>query len=184
MTNNQKKLKVALVCTRGGHFEQMTNLSEFYSCYDHFWITNKNKQTENQLKDERVHYIELAHFKKPWTYLFQLAPVLKIFAKEKPTHVLSTGSGRTALIPFITVSDIKKKVHLYRYLFAGDAVIQSSVLFCSRRGTGYIRNGKIRKMTGRSTSDQYSNSRNTALNAVTRNMYLLPWGREMNRSRD
>jgi beta-1,4-N-acetylglucosaminyltransferase len=101
MTNNQNNMKIALVCTRGGHFEQMTNLSEFYGCYDHFWITNKNKQTENQLKDERVHYIELAHFKKPWTYLFQIPPVLKIFAKEKPTHVLSTGSGRTALIPFL-----------------------------------------------------------------------------------
>jgi UDP-N-acetylglucosamine transferase subunit ALG13 len=98
---NDKKRKIALVCTRGGHFEQMTNLSEFYDCYDHFWVTNRNKQTESQLKDERVHYIELAHFKKPWTYLFQVVPVLKIFAKEKPTHILSTGSGRTAMVPFI-----------------------------------------------------------------------------------
>jgi UDP-N-acetylglucosamine transferase subunit ALG13 len=43
----------------------------------------------------------MAHFKKPWTYLNQMAPVVKIFGKEKPTHVLSTGSGRTALIPFL-----------------------------------------------------------------------------------
>jgi beta-1,4-N-acetylglucosaminyltransferase len=101
MTNNQNKMKIALVCTRGGHFEQMTNLSEFYGCYDHFWITNKNKQTENQLRGERVHYIELAHFKKPWTYLFQIPPVLKIFARERPTHIISTGSGRTAFVPFL-----------------------------------------------------------------------------------
>jgi UDP-N-acetylglucosamine transferase subunit ALG13 len=100
MTNN-RNIKIALVCTRGGHFEQMTNLSDFYSCYDHFWITNRNRQTENQLKDKRVYYVELAHFKKPWTYLFQVPPILKIFAGEKPTHVLSTGSGRTALIPFL-----------------------------------------------------------------------------------
>jgi beta-1,4-N-acetylglucosaminyltransferase len=98
---NQKKIKIALVCTRGGHFEQMTNLSEFYGCYEHFWITNRNKQTESQLKQEKVYYVELAHFKKPWTYVYQIAPVLRTFIREKPSHVLSTGSGRTAFIPFL-----------------------------------------------------------------------------------
>ena len=41
------KIKIALVCTTGGHFEQMTNLSDFYNRYDHFWITNENKQTKD-----------------------------------------------------------------------------------------------------------------------------------------
>ena len=100
MNNNQEK-NLALVCTRGGHFEQMTNLSDFYNSYNHFWITNRNQQTESQLKEEKVYYIKMGHFKKPWTYLSQVAPVLKIFSREKPTHVLSTGSGRTALIPFL-----------------------------------------------------------------------------------
>jgi UDP-N-acetylglucosamine transferase subunit ALG13 len=98
---NREKINIALVCTRGGHFEQLTNLSDFYSCYDHFWITNRNKQTESGLKNEKAYYIEMAHFKKPWTYVNQVAPVLKIFVREKPTHVLSTGSGRTALLPFL-----------------------------------------------------------------------------------
>lgn len=113
MTNDKRKINLALVCTKGGHFEQMTNLSDFYGCYDHFWITNKNKQTESQLKRERVHYIEMAHFKRPWTYVFQVAPVLKIFARERPTHVLSTGSGRTALIPYILSRFLKIKfIHI------------------------------------------------------------------------
>ena len=79
----------------------MTNLSDFYNCYNHFWITNRNKQTESELKKERTYFIEMGHFKKPWTYLKQIAPMLKIFISEKPTHVLSTGSGRTAFIPFL-----------------------------------------------------------------------------------
>jgi len=98
---NNRRINIALVCTRGGHFEQLINLSEFYDCYDHFWITNRNNQTEGQLRKEKAYYVGLAHFKKPWTYLFQIVPVLKIFVKEKPTHVLSTGSGRTAFIPFL-----------------------------------------------------------------------------------
>jgi UDP-N-acetylglucosamine transferase subunit ALG13 len=110
---NKKRINIALVCTKGGHFEQMGNLSDFYSRYDHFWITNRNKQTEGQLRKERVHYIEMAHFKKPWTYLSQVMPVLKAFAIEKPTHVLSTGSGRTAFIPFLVSAILRIKfIHI------------------------------------------------------------------------
>ncbi len=104
MNRTMKKdrvIQLALVCTMGGHFEQMTNLFDFYSHYNHFWITNRNKQTEGHLENEKVYYIDTAHFKKPWTYLNQMMPVLKILRGEKPTHILSTGSGRTALIPFL-----------------------------------------------------------------------------------
>ena len=104
-----KRINIALVCTKGGHFEQMTNLSDFYNCYNHFWVTNRNKQTESELRGQRAYYIETAHFKRPWTYLSQIIPVLEIFSREKPTHVLSTGSGRTALIPFLLSRILMKK---------------------------------------------------------------------------
>lgn len=108
MGSNQK-IKIALVCTTGGHFEQMTNLSEFYNQYNHFWITNKNRQTKDPLSQETAYYIDMGHFKKPWTYLPQVLPLLKIFAKEKPTHVISTGSGRTAFVPFLLSRLLGKK---------------------------------------------------------------------------
>ena len=96
-----RKINLALICTIGGHFEQLTNLNEFYDQYNHFWITNENKQTISQLENERKYFINMGHFKRPWTYLSQIPSLIKIFASEKPTHMLSTGSGRTAFIPFI-----------------------------------------------------------------------------------
>jgi UDP-N-acetylglucosamine transferase subunit ALG13 len=77
----------------------MQNLSAFYNGYSHFWITAKNAQTENSLEGENAHYLRLGHFKKPWTYLFQLPTCLEIFIKERPTHLVSTGSGRIAFLP-------------------------------------------------------------------------------------
>lgn len=103
----QREINLALVCTIGGHFEQLTNLSSFFMQYNHFWITNKNKQTVSQLENERTYFINMGHFKKPWTYLFQIPFVIKIFSKEKPTHLLSTGSGRTAFIPFLLAKAFK-----------------------------------------------------------------------------
>ena len=97
----RRPIKVGLVCTMDGHFEQMLNLSDVYSQRDHFWITNSNKQTTNQLLEERKYFIRAAHFKQPWTYCAQIPTVVKAFLREKPTHLLSTGSGRTALIPFL-----------------------------------------------------------------------------------
>ena len=42
------------------NFEQMTNLSDFYNDYKHFWITNRHKQTESHLEGERKYYIDQA----------------------------------------------------------------------------------------------------------------------------
>jgi len=96
-----KNIKIALTCTIGGHFEQLSNLSDFFNNYDHFWITNRNTQTESALKNEKKYYIDIAHIKKPWIYLSHFPKVIKYFWQEKPTHILSTGSGRTCLVPFL-----------------------------------------------------------------------------------
>ncbi len=129
------RINIALVCTRGGHYEQMTHLEEFYRRYPHFWITNRNKQTESQLKNERAYYIEQAHFKKPWTYLCHVVPLLGISRREKPTHMLSTGSGRTAFIPFL-LSRLLKVKFIYIDTF-------SRVHGHSKFGTFLLRTGNV-----------------------------------------
>src|ERR1035437_66870 len=95
-----KKIKIALIATSGGHFEQLSNLSDFYNEYLHFWITNKNQQTISELKNEKVYFVKAGHFKRPWTYLPHLLFFFTVFKNEKPTHILSTGSGRTGFLAF------------------------------------------------------------------------------------
>jgi beta-1,4-N-acetylglucosaminyltransferase len=96
-----RPIKLGLVCASGGHFEQMLNLSDFYAKYPHFWITHKNIQTESALKEENRYFIKDAHFKRPWAYAQQFPKTLNIFMKEKPSHVLSTGSGSIVFLPFL-----------------------------------------------------------------------------------
>lgn len=98
---NQKIINIALVCTVGGHLEQLNNLSKLYNQYNHFWVTHRHKQSISMLENERKYFISYGKFKRPWTYLKQIPSLIKIFGKEQPTHVLSTGSGKTALIPFL-----------------------------------------------------------------------------------
>jgi len=51
--------------------------------------------------NEKKYFLNSAHYKKPWEYLGHVKRVYKIFQEEKPTHFISTGSGRTALIPYL-----------------------------------------------------------------------------------
>jgi UDP-N-acetylglucosamine transferase subunit ALG13 len=97
----KRRIKIALLAAAGGHFEQLTNLKEFYEKYDHFWITGQNKQTETALRNEKKFFISPGHFKNPWTYLPHFPIITKVFIKEKPTHIISTGSGRVSLIPYL-----------------------------------------------------------------------------------
>lgn len=98
---------IALICTPGGHFEQLENLSDFYNNYQHFWITMKHPQTEYGLRDEKKYYINHAHFKKPWTYINQIPKLVKIFLKERPSFIVSTGSGRASFAPFLLAKLLK-----------------------------------------------------------------------------
>ena len=142
----KKKTNIALVCTKGGHFTEMTNLSDFYSCHDHFWITNKNEQTESQLQGDKAYYIEMAHFKKPWTYLSQIMPVLRAFSVEKPTHIISTGSGRTGLIPYL-LARLTNKRFLHIDTFS--------------RVHGYSKFGNFLLKTGNEIYTQWKDSANS-----------------------
>ena len=108
--SGRSRTRLALVCTGGGHFEQMTNLRDLYEDFPHFWITSPNPQTEDSLSEENKYYLKMAHFKKPWTYLSQVPKCIWIFAKERPTHLLSTGSGRLVLVPFLLSTVCRVKV--------------------------------------------------------------------------
>jgi len=106
---NTREIKLALIATSGGHFEQLSNLANFYNKYPHFWITNKNQQTVSELVDESVYYVKCGHFKKPWSYIPHVPFYYTVFRNEKPTHILSTGSGRTAFIAFYFAKMFKIK---------------------------------------------------------------------------
>ena len=96
-----RKVKLALTCSAGGHFEQMQNLYQFYREYPRFWIVNETPQTEYSLSAESRHFIRGAHFSKPWTYVVQAPRVYRILRRERPTHIISTGPGMIGFIPFL-----------------------------------------------------------------------------------
>lgn len=91
-------MKIALVCSNGGHLVELQQLRKAYEKYDHFYITLEGKDTKN-MKNTYL-------LKKDWGPMFFQQVYfafesLKILMKERPDVIISTGGGMAA--PFCYV---------------------------------------------------------------------------------
>lgn len=82
-------MKIALVCSKGGHLTELLRLTETFDEFDVFFVTHRSPRTDSLqerkyfIKDIGTNYgrIALAAFS-----------FLKIFLEERPSVVISTGS--------------------------------------------------------------------------------------------
>jgi len=88
MSNERRKLKIALVSSHGGHFREMMALEEVFEKYEYFYITYRGETTG---KIEPTYYFD-RYFKKPLSFLSIWLKLIRIFLKEKPDAVFSTGA--------------------------------------------------------------------------------------------
>ncbi len=86
-----KKIKIALPVSAGGHLRELQQLSDVYSKYPHFYISFKRPDTLSLSKKEKVYFISRPA-RNPFITILSFFQTLKIFLKEKPNLVLTTGA--------------------------------------------------------------------------------------------
>jgi len=108
--NNEKKL--CLVCSSGGHFYQLYSLRDFWSGYDHFWVTFQGFDTNSLLKNEKVIFAFSPTSRNLKNLIKNFFLALKILQEEKPDIIVSTGSG--VAVPFLILGKLfkKKVIHI------------------------------------------------------------------------
>jgi UDP-N-acetylglucosamine:LPS N-acetylglucosamine transferase len=82
-------MKIALVCEHGGHLTEMQMLVEAFEEHDFFFITNRSSRTE--LLSDKKYLIEPIGMNF-FNFLRSLVIFIKIFYKEKPRVIISTGA--------------------------------------------------------------------------------------------
>ncbi|KYC45231.1 MAG: undecaprenyldiphospho-muramoylpentapeptide beta-N- acetylglucosaminyltransferase [Candidatus Methanofastidiosum methylothiophilum] len=98
-------MKIALVCSHGGHLTEMLFLMDAFKDHDIFFVTYNNFRTE----DLGYHKYLLENIKtSPIKMIKAFNQFLRIFRKEKPEIVISTGS-EIALPAFIVAKLFRKK---------------------------------------------------------------------------
>lgn len=85
-------MKICLAASAGGHLTQIRKLDILYRNYDYFFVTFYAQPLKDLPKSERFYFV-LNPGRNIFKFLFNAVQSLKIFLKEKPDVVISTGAG-------------------------------------------------------------------------------------------
>jgi len=111
---DNKKLKLCLISSSGGHYEQLSMLKKLEEIYDVFWVTEKTSY-----KDNADYYLKQTGSKDIFM-LFKMIinffKTLRFWIKEKPDAIITTGT--MIVLPACFLAKLFKKKIIYIETFA------------------------------------------------------------------
>lgn len=107
-------VKVCLISSSGGHYEQLRMLKELRKHYEIFFVTEKTEYSA-----EADYYLTQTG-SKDWLFIFKMVinfyRSFRIWVKEKPDFVISTGT--MVAIPMLLLAKVYGKKIIYIETFA------------------------------------------------------------------
>lgn len=91
-------MKICIVSSCGGHLTEVRRLKSAYEKYEHFYVLNDKVMLPEDMQ-RRTYFI--AHSERDWKFFLNLWEAFRIFRKEQPEMILSTGAG--PVVPFAIV---------------------------------------------------------------------------------
>lgn len=89
----KRKIKIGLVCSRGGHLLQLYLLKKWWSNYERFWITGEGEDASFLLRREKVYFGFFPEHRNIFNAIRNFVQGWKIIRREKPNLLVSTGAG-------------------------------------------------------------------------------------------
>jgi UDP-N-acetylglucosamine:LPS N-acetylglucosamine transferase len=110
-----KQLKIAIVCSSGGHLYQLFVLKDWWKNFDRFWVTFKKPDAESMLAGERVHYSYFPTNRNIPNLIRNTFLALRILFKERPDVIVSSGAG--VALPFFFLGKLLRKKLIFLEVF-------------------------------------------------------------------
>jgi beta-1,4-N-acetylglucosaminyltransferase len=111
-------MKICFASSSGGHFQQLMKLKPLMNRFDSFILTEQTKYQVN-VNNHKLYYVsQIQRKEKLWVFKFFMISFisLKLFLKEKPDVVISTGV--LATIPMCLIAKLFRKKIIYIESFA------------------------------------------------------------------
>ncbi len=102
---------MALVCSPGGHLQQMLALQSAWDGLDRFWVTLEGPDASHLLASERVVYAYGPTNRSLLNLARNLVLAWRVMRRCKPDAVLSTGAGLA--VPFILLAKLLRRRAVY-----------------------------------------------------------------------
>lgn len=89
----QRRLRIGLVASSGGHLSQLLKLSDAWRGHDVFYVVTTDVVKAKLGVDKRVYVAGECNREHPWRVLKSFAACLGVIRRERPDVVLSTGAA-------------------------------------------------------------------------------------------
>ncbi|SEG19573.1 Oligosaccharide biosynthesis protein Alg14 like [Butyrivibrio sp. Su6] len=110
-----KKIKVGLVGSSGGHLTHLYMLKEFWEDKDRFWVTFDKEDARSLLKGERFYPAYYPSNRSIKALIINTYRAIKVLIKERPDLIVS--SGAAPAIPFFWLGKLFGAKTIYIEVF-------------------------------------------------------------------
>ena len=90
MTSQDRPTKICLASSVGGHLHEMLQLKPVYEGHPHFYVLNDRIALPEALNG-KTYFIR--HSERDLLFFSNIWEAVRIFRRERPTHLISTGAG-------------------------------------------------------------------------------------------
>jgi len=112
---NEKKLKVCLVGSSGGHLTHLYMLKSFWQNKERFWATFDKEDARSLLKGEKIYPVYYPSNRSIKALLINTYRAVKILRKERPDLIIT--SGAAPAIPFFWIGKLMGAKTIYIEVF-------------------------------------------------------------------
>ena len=95
-------MKIAIVCSSGGHLYQMNLLKPWWEKHDVFWVTFNKKDAVSLLKGQKIYWAHFPTNRSIINLIRNLFVAWKVLRKEHPEIIVSDGAG--VAVPFFRMT--------------------------------------------------------------------------------
>lgn len=107
----EKKLKVCLVGSSGGHLTHLYMLKPFWNEHDRFWVTFDKEDAKSILEGEKIYSCYFPTNRNLKNLIKNTFLAFKVLRKENPDILIS--SGAAVAVPFFYLAKLRGKKLIY-----------------------------------------------------------------------
>ncbi len=101
---SDKKIKVCLVGSSGGHLDHLYILRPFWEGKERFWATFDKEDARSQLKGEKIYPVYYPSNRSLKALIINTHRAIKILRKERPDLIISAGAAPA--VPFFYIGKL------------------------------------------------------------------------------
>ena len=115
MAKTDKRIKVCLVGSSGGHLTHLYMLKPFWENKERFWATFDKEDARSLLKGEKLYPVYYPSNRSIKALIINTQRAIKILRKERPDLIIS--SGAAPAIPFFWIGKMMGAKTIYIEVF-------------------------------------------------------------------